>query len=132
LKPIDFTAHHYVYTENRSKNHGGAFCQLCVENKVIPIFVQPECGDRCHVHLLDLYFSKLPSKALETDIFYLRPISLTTAPTDPLKPWFANVAYGENKLSSMVKDMCSGSNSGKRNHSLCARSTALHCLVEIV
>jgi len=39
------------------------------------------------------------------DIFYLCPISLTTAPTDPLKPWFSNVPYGDNKLSSKV-DMC--------------------------
>ena len=66
-KPKDFTAHHYVYTENRSKNHSEAFCQLRVENKVVPIFAQSECGDRCHVHLLDLYFSKLPSKAYEME-----------------------------------------------------------------
>ena len=57
----------YVYTENGSKNHSGAFCQLRVENKVVPILAQPECGDRCPVHLLDLYFSKLPSKAYEME-----------------------------------------------------------------
>ena len=47
----------YEYTENGSKNHSGAFCQLRVENKVVPIYAQPESGDRCHVRLLDVYLS---------------------------------------------------------------------------
>jgi len=55
---------------------------------------------------------------------YVHPISLTAAPTDPLKPWFANVPYGENKLSSMVKDMCAAAQiTGKTNHSLRATGT---------
>ena len=33
----------------------------------------PEAGEHCHVALLDLYFSKVPSEALE-DNFYLRPL----------------------------------------------------------
>jgi len=58
------------------------------------------------------------------DVFYLRPISLTTAPTDPLKPWFANMPYGENKLSSMVKDMCAAVQiTGNTNHSVRATGT---------
>ena len=52
-------------------------------------------------------------------MFYLRPVSLRTAPADPSKPWFANVPYGENKLSSMVKDMFGEIGiTGKSNHSL--------------
>ena len=110
---------------------------MCVENKVVPIFAQPDCGDRCHVPLLDLYFSKLSPKAFEMDVFYLHPISLTTAPTDPLKPWFANVPYGENKLSSMVKDMCAAVQiTGKTNHSLCVTGTTAlfsgNCLEKVI
>jgi len=58
------------------------------------------------------------------DNFYLHPISLTTSPTDSLRPWFANVQYGENKLSSMVKDMYTVVQiTGKTNQSVRATGT---------
>ena len=28
----------------------------------------PEAGNRCHVHILDLYLSKLPKEAFERDV----------------------------------------------------------------
>ena len=52
----------YVYTENGSKNHSG---RNELPNK--PIFACRDAGDRCHVHLLDLYISRMPKKAKDLD-----------------------------------------------------------------
>lgn len=91
--------------------------ELHVENKVVPIVANPDLGDACHVLLLDLYLSKLPAKAREADIFYLRP--LTQLPSDPQKPWYAVSPCGENKLGSMVKEMFAEVGvCDKTNHSL--------------
>lgn len=107
----------YVYIENGSKNRSGGFMELHVENKVVPIYANQHCPDRCHVRLLDEYLSKVPEKARELDIFYLRP--LKEVPSDPKKPWYVAVPCGENKLACMVKEMFLevGIND-KTNHSL--------------
>ena len=55
---------HYVYTENVSKTRNGTFKQLHVPNKVVPLFKCPQAGERCPVHILDTYFSKLPYSML--------------------------------------------------------------------
>ena len=109
---------HYIYTENSSKNRQGGFAQLRIENKVVPIFANSSIGDRCHVHILDTYISKLPEEVKEKDFFYARP--LHAIPTDPKKPWFAPVPIGKNSLNTMLKDMCSeaGITGRKTNHSL--------------
>ena len=52
----------YVYTENSSKNRSGGMAQMRVANKVVPIYAPPEAGIRCHVNVLDTYFSKLPRR----------------------------------------------------------------------
>ena len=107
----------YIYTENGSKNQSGGFTDLRIENKVVPIYATSEAGIRCHVKQLDLYLSKLPAKARELDIFYVRP--LPNAPEDPSHPWFAAAPIGENKLGTMVKDMFAEVGiAGKTNHSL--------------
>ena len=107
----------YVYTELASKNRAGGLAQLRVKNKSVSIFAAPEAGDRCHVFLLDLYFSKLPKEAFERDIFYLQPISKVCKPG---QPWFTTTAVGKNTLAKMVKDVCADAGIGgnKTNHSL--------------
>lgn len=107
----------YVYTENGSKNRSGGYRDLRVENKIVPIYANSEAGDRCHVKQLDVYLSKLLPNAQQLDIFYLRPSA--TTPDDPTQPWFGRSPIGENKLSSMVKDMFAEVGVvGKSNHSL--------------
>ena len=83
------TSNAYIYTENGSKNRSGGLAQMRVENKVVPSYVVPEVGERCHVAILDLYLSKVPSDALEKDNFYLRP--LQNKPDDPCAPWFTTM-----------------------------------------
>ena len=41
-------------------------------------------------------------------------------PTDPSKPWFANIPVGRNRLDSMLKEMCqqAGISGTFTNHSL--------------
>ena len=39
----------YVYYENVSKNTNGSFKQLYVKNKVVPLYLSPEAGERCPV-----------------------------------------------------------------------------------
>ena len=73
----DFTSDgllHFTYTKNRSKNRCGGFNQLNIENKVVEQFQDLRAGDHCHTYLLHLYLSKVPDKAIEQDIFYVRPL----------------------------------------------------------
>ncbi len=108
----------YVYTENSSKNRSGGLAQMRVSNKVVPIHAVPEAGSRCHVHVLNVYYSKLPPEASKRDNFYLQPV--TKLPVDARKPWFSIVPVGRNTLAKMVREMCTdGEISGhKTNHSL--------------
>ena len=56
------------------------------------VYACPEVGERCPVFILDTYLSKLPPKAHECDLSYLRPLS--EAPTDASVPWYAAVPVG--------------------------------------
>ena len=106
----------YVYIENGSKNRSGGLWQLHVDNKIVPIYACDEAGDRCHVRLLDKYISKLSPKAIEKDFFYMRALENVSGEA---KVWYSNQPCGENKLSSMVKEMCAQVGiCGKTNHSL--------------
>ena len=74
-------------------------------------------GNRCHVHLLDKYLSKLHPKA-QLHCFYMQPLGVNVV-ADPAKNWFSAQPCGENKLSSMVKNMFEMVGiEGKTNHSL--------------
>ena len=108
----------YVYTDNSPKNRAGGLGQLCASNKVVPVFSMPDAGCRCHVHILDMYFSKLPPGAFDRDNIYLTP--LPVAPKDPGKPWFFVSLVGRNTLSKIVKEICQEIKipSNKTNHSL--------------
>ena len=106
----------YVYVENGSKNRNGTFSQRFIPNKTVPIYSNPELKERCHVYILDLYFSKLPQ--VENDVFYLRP--LASVPINKDLPWFTSVPVGRNELSKTVQKMCqlAGITGHKTNHSL--------------
>ena len=66
----------YLYVENGSKNHSGSMSERSIQNKRVPIYSTfKTVGERCHVHILDLYISKMPEKAQQNDWFYLRPYS---------------------------------------------------------
>jgi hypothetical protein len=62
-----------------------------------------EKGNRCHVHVLDLYLHKLPPEAFEKNVFYLQPV---VSFTDPAKPWFTTNPVGKNSLNRMIKEIC--------------------------
>ncbi len=104
------------------KNRNGSFRQLHVRSKIVPLYPNPDIGDRCPVSILDKYISKLPKKAREQDIFYARP--LDKVPSDEDAPWYAPVPIGKHTLQSMVKKMCEQAKikGSKTNHSL--RATA--------
>ncbi len=108
---------HYLYLENSSKNPGGLahFKQVA---KRVPIYSNSKAGYKCHIHILDLYFSKLPPDAWKKDYFYARP--LPNVPSDPDKPWFSPVPVGKNMLATMLKNMCNEAqiDGRKANHSL--------------
>ncbi len=76
----------YRYTENASKNRAGG---------LVFIAAVPEAGERCHCYLLDLYISKLPRKAIETDLFYVRPLENFQLKS---QTWYTCVPVGKNKL----------------------------------
>ena len=98
-----------------------------MEHKSVTISANPAAGERCHVSILDLYLSKLPTAAHESDIFYCKP--MVSAPTDKYSPWYFPLPIGKNTLAKMVQDMCTEAKiAGKRtNHSLrVAGTSSLH------
>ena len=52
---------YYEYTEHGSKNRSGGLKQLRIENKVVRQYESENGGDRCHVRILDKYFSSARS-----------------------------------------------------------------------
>ena len=114
-----------MYAENALKNRQGGLKQLRVENKSVPILATPEAGNKCHVHILDLYLSKLPPIAKDKDIFYLRP--LDTVPKNPAAPWYMASPVGNFFLGDMT-NICkeAGIAGGKNNHSLRATGASEH------
>ena len=63
------------------------------ENKVVHQYESAN-AERCPVHLLGKYISKLPPDAKKKDAFYLKPKAST--PHDLMAPWFLNVPVGRN------------------------------------
>ena len=51
----------------------GTYQQKYTPNKQMPIYACPAAGNRCHVGVLDMYYSKVPEQAFENDVFYLKP-----------------------------------------------------------
>jgi hypothetical protein len=94
---------HYIYQENVSKTNSSSFKKLRIKGKVVPIYASPDLGERYPVYILDTYLSKLPQKAIEGDLFYLRP--LTQVPGDPSSPWYASVPVGRDSLQNKFKNV---------------------------
>lgn len=123
LKISQLTKHYdpdcYVYHENVSKTNSGSFRKMRIKGKVVPIYACSEIGNRCPVYILD---SKLPPKAWESDLFYLRP--LPEVPADACAPWYAAQPVGRDTLQNKMRTMCrlAGINGNKTNHSLRAAS----------
>ena len=112
----------YVYTELVSKTSNGTFKKLHVANKTVPVFACPEAGERCPVHILDLYLSKLPQAAIENDVFFVKALENTTV--DDTKPWYSRTPVGRNTLDTKLGKMCSlaGIEGRVTNHSMRATS----------
>ena len=102
----------YTYTEHGSKNRSGGLAELHVENKQVPCYANPGNAPRCTL-LRKTFF-----------IFNLKRCSLLTTHSDC---WYDCVPVGKNKLSTMVRDICTaGGITKKTNHSLRATgATAL-------
>lgn len=112
------------YTEHGSKNRPGGRHQLNLENKVVVQYAQPELGERCHVHLLRLYLSKLPECAFQEDVFYWK--ARGSIPDAADLPWYTRNVLGHNVLAQFLKRMLDSAgidSSKKTNHSL--RATAI-------
>ena len=75
-----------------------------MEHKVIKIAANQKVKERCPVYLLDLYFSKLPVKAKESNVFCSLLIEVYDKDSDD--PWFSAVPISRNMLQCMVRDMC--------------------------
>ena len=90
------------YTEFGSKNRPGGRRQLNVTNKIIlHYFVCPHVGERCHVHVLKDYLSKLPKCAFGQDIFYWKECSKQNiSKTDA---WYKATPLGYNTLDAKLK-----------------------------
>ena len=107
-----------VYYENVSKNRNGSFKKIHIKSKVVPVYACPEAGERCLVYILDKYISKLPSFAVDKDVFYVRP--LHKLPIDSSAPWYAATPVGRETLHKKFRLMCqqAGIDGNKTNHSL--------------
>lgn len=115
----DKTIDYVDYTEFGSKNRPGGRKQLNLTNKSVRYYSQPSLGNRCHVHLLCLYISKLPSAAVERDFFYCKPLQQVTNED----VWYCAVPMGHNTLDRKLKEIFTSADLNTdciSNHSLCA------------
>lgn len=111
-----------TYVEHGSKNYTGRAADLHRENKRVPCPAVPSLNNRCFVHQLDFYFSKLPKYAFEKDILFVRPKA--NKPSSSEVPWYESAAVGKNSLATMIREMCKEGGVGKKtNHSLRASGT---------
>ena len=121
---------HYRYMENGSKNYQGRFSKCGKGNKIVKVFAEPE-SDRCPVHVLIMYFSKLPD--YPTSILFQW---LPRGPEDSSQPWYKTVQVGINPLKKMMPTVSESANVPVRytNHSLRAtaatRNVHLRCARE--
>ena len=107
----------YEYTELVSKNRAGGLASYRLKNKVVPVFQDESLGKQCHVYVLDLYLSKIPSSARAQDVFYLRPKPVNMEDDNP---WYSSQRIGRNRISQLMKTICSvsGVQNKYTNHSL--------------
>ena len=104
----------YKYVENGSKNITGV--NPTENNKIVPVYAQPDAQPRCIVYHLDKYFDKFPADTHGLDVFYLRPKASVTNPN----VWYDCAPVGAHKLKTFLECMCkeAGISQKKTNHSL--------------
>ena len=121
-KPFEFVD----YTEHGSKNRPGGRKQLNLDNKIVQQYAQPASGERCHVHLLKVYLSKLPPAVDQPrKAFYYKPLT-NCSPTDAT--WFSSVPVGHNTLKGMLK--CIFVSAGLDNSNRSLRATLISRMYE--
>ena len=83
----------------------------------MPVFQDESIGNHCHVYILDLYLSKIPSSGRAQDVFYLRPKPVSK---EDGCPWYSSQRLGRNRISQLMKTICNGAGVQKKytNHSL--------------
>ena len=82
----------------KEKNHPGSIADG--QHKQSRMYSVPEDPQNCPVLAFKLYLQKLNPK---NEAFYQRP--LQAKPQDENAPWYANMALGEKKLQSMMKEI---------------------------
>ena len=84
---------------------------------MVPVYANPSAHPRCLVYLLDKYFSKLPPRAIDMDVYYLHCVSKKPADGDS---WYECSPVGKEKLQKFVELLCNdaGITDKKTNHSL--------------
>ena len=90
----------YKYIENESKNITGV--NSTENNKIVPVYAQPDEQPRCLVYLQDKYFDKFPADTYGLDVFYLRPKASVTNPN----VWYDCAPVGAHKLNTFLDCMC--------------------------
>ena len=108
----------YMCREFGCKNQQGGFSSLNSDNKVVKQYENLSGSGPYHIKILDIYLSKLPKRAKESDVFYLTP--LPKKPLDDTEPCYTLTPIGKNKLNSLLKEMCveAGLFKDFSNHSL--------------
>ena len=111
-------ARYLLYTEDVSKTNTGGLNSRKVDPKIVRVYEDDECPEKCVVKLYEKYISLCP-KSGETDAFYLRP---NKYPTESV--WFDNIPVGVHRLQDTVARLCkvAGFTGYFTNHSL--RATA--------
>lgn len=105
------------YTEDTSETRQGGLAHRKLAPKVVNAYENAEQPKRCTVRLYEKYISHCPK--VRTDAFYLRPLKSPIS-----NVWYGKQPVGINKLSTVVKRLCSaaGLEGYRTSHSL--RATA--------
>lgn len=113
----EFVRIHFEDSSSDQEGEGGSLPSVPSRQnqrkKVTSIMSDPSSGKRCHVYLLDTYFSKIPSGAWKKDHFYLQPIKGHVI-TSGIESWYTERTYGKNALDKITK--CIAANAGLVGH----------------
>ena len=96
VQPPDGRPPYLQYTEWGSKNHGGGLNDRKVGNKLVKIFSNEQCPERCVVRLYQKYLSLRP--AAPSDALYLQPLCQPRA-----NCWYKSKPVGHNPLSLRLR-----------------------------
>ena len=117
-----------LVVDHGSKNNLGGLKHVKNQlgNKRVRHFANLKLGDRCFMHLLDLYLLKRPSFSADSPDRYAFLYLHAMDKFDPDKKWYYTRAIGHNKLKGMLTSICEEAGipfEKKSNHSLRATVT---------